>query len=97
MFGMTDISIDLLTNSPVWASVGLWAVGIAALLSTMRRGNGYAGLHELASGTRVRASREEARTRGLISERPSTSPLPEGEPRSFGPYRPSALLWETES
>jgi len=80
-----------------WASIGLWWAGLAALLSTMRRGNGYAGLHELASGTRVRGSREEARARGVVSERPSTSPLPEGEPGSFGPYQPSALLWGTES
>jgi eukaryotic-like serine/threonine-protein kinase len=79
----------------------LVAVGAAlaqlALLATMRRRNGFAGLHELASGTRVRF----VRSRAAVSAVPVASP-PAGDPgpaapRTFGPYREAGSVWRTAS
>jgi uncharacterized RDD family membrane protein YckC len=78
----------LLQFLPVLMQIGV----IGAIVSTMRTRNGYAGLHELASGTRVM---------GLSArERPATVPdnaLADGEDAgpadAFGPYRASATAW----
>ena len=45
----TEAEIDLLQRTVTAATATLWA----ALFSTARRRNGYAGLHDLATGTRV--------------------------------------------
>ena len=61
-----------------------WFPVLAVLLCTMRRRNGFAGLHDLASGTRVvaRPAAEQRPTPGAIS-----SPAPASSSTTrFGPY-----------
>jgi serine/threonine protein kinase len=88
----------LLPVVPLWVNFFDWgdsvAVSLASsilswiiflgLFATARRSNGYAGLHELASGTRV-ISHESFQTRSMLAATddlpPSASPLP-----LVGPY-----------
>jgi hypothetical protein len=67
----------------------------AAIWVFARRRNGFAGLHELASRTRVHLVR---RTSALVvPEIPLTeTPLSEDVPSNFGPYRTKLLLWKTD-
>jgi hypothetical protein len=62
----------------------------AVLASTMRRRNGYAGLHEVLSGTRVRAIPEAER-----GERPGDQArvLMPVEVKAVGPYDVVGALW----
>ncbi len=62
------------------------------LFASVRRANGFAGLHELASGTRtVLAPSEEQRPRDLVAEPPVV--VPATAPR-LGPYAVLATLSE---
>jgi eukaryotic-like serine/threonine-protein kinase len=68
-----------------------------APVATMRRGNAYAGIHELLSGTRVRAVVGQERIAV-----PTLAPEARGEPtttapRRFGPYLESHPLWRTST
>jgi len=68
----------------------------AILLSTMRRSNGYAGLHEILSETRVRAVRKPEVT--VLTESMSVDTVPVLQPcQRFGPYRVTHTVWETET
>jgi uncharacterized RDD family membrane protein YckC len=64
-------------------------------LMTMRKRNGYRGLHELASGTRVvrlRRALDEARLRNVAI----LAPVKITEPaRSFGPFRETGMLGQS--
>jgi uncharacterized RDD family membrane protein YckC len=76
----------------------LEALGIALLLSTMRRRNGWRGLHEILSGTRVAqlAASVPQRTHGTsrLDEHLSHS---DGLPPRVGPFRVrGALRWDEE-
>ena len=81
--------------------LGIRAIGFAALASTMRRSNGYRGLHEFASGTRVvlapRASRRRApEERRRMGRELRVGKRPVGVLESIGPYRVrGAIRWET--
>src|SRR5262249_14360177 len=80
---------------------GLWLrVGaFGALLAPMRRRNGYRGLHELASGTRVVQLPWVFRPRPLLPlrERFALKPLPAGRfPEEVGPYRIRGAIYEDE-
>jgi eukaryotic-like serine/threonine-protein kinase len=70
-----------------------------ALVITMRRSNGYAGLHEILSHTRVRAARELVPVVRVESQPPDsrrTTSMPEQQlPQRFGPYRVVECVWET--
>ena len=76
-------------------------VGTLLLCVTMRKRNGYRGLHDLASGTRVvqhvRATR--GAKRGAIAEAPSQpATRVEGLPERLGPYRVTgAYRWKEGS
>ncbi len=67
----------------------------AALFVTARRRNGFRGLHEIVSGTRVVRQRHAGDT-SHVPDRPPPSlvradiPLP-----TFGPYRTTGVLWAT--
>lgn len=66
-------------------------VSLAILLSPMRRGNGFAGLHELASRTRVVAARRaDTRTR-VPTHSPAFTPI--SDPGAFGPFRAVGQVW----
>jgi hypothetical protein len=62
----------------------------------MRRSNGYAGLHEILSRTRVWAVRRAEET---APAEPGTEdvPLALQSSRRFGPYRLTQTIWETET
>lgn len=75
-----------------------WIAGMAILLAPMRARNGYRGLHEWPSDTRVvRLPRREKR-RGLLG-RVLDRPLrqPEELPEALGPFRiRGALRWDED-
>jgi eukaryotic-like serine/threonine-protein kinase len=72
-------------------------LSIMAVLSTMRRGNGYRGLHEFISGTRtyhLRWPRPERRRTVQSRQFDLDVGHPEGMPMQMGPYRVrGALSW----
>jgi len=59
-------------------------IAFAVLFSTARRGNGFAGLHDLASRTRV-VRRVDSPAREPLPMPRHAVPLP-GDPRHIGPY-----------
>jgi uncharacterized RDD family membrane protein YckC len=66
------------------------------LVSTMRRGNEYAGLHEILSNTRVRAVRRPEVSALAQSLRLDTPRVVQPCQR-FGPYRVTHTVWQTET
>jgi uncharacterized RDD family membrane protein YckC len=85
------------TPLPAWRGWDIVTIGsYAALWILARKRNGYAGLHELASGTRARSMRLRAEL--AAPELPlAESPLPADLPATFGPYRSKALAWRTDT
>src|SRR5207302_7015015 len=78
-----------------WVQVGLpvlLLVCAGALLSTMRKRNGYAGLHEVLSGTRVAAVEQEQRVTVTARTAMTYQPL-EGAAARYGPYQSVGVLW----
>ncbi len=78
-----------------WLTSAVLLSGIGLVMCTMRRSNGWAGPHELASGTRVVVVRERVRRAPI----PNAAPLPAvaGLPGgSFNPYRPIGVVWQRE-
>jgi uncharacterized RDD family membrane protein YckC len=77
----------------------LTAVGVGILACTMRARNGYRGLHEFASGTRVVSLPEPERRRTLPDRLGQHSFHPDGLPERVGPFVVrGALRWgPTES
>jgi hypothetical protein len=97
---------DALSHQEIFARAVLYdllappalVVGVGLLLCTMRRRNGYGGLHEFASGTRVIRLPERERRRAVRTHRPER-PLarPEGLPERVGPYAVrGALRWDSD-
>jgi hypothetical protein len=80
---------------PVLASTFVSYIPLLLCLTTMRARNGYRGLHELASGTRVMRLRTAAAGPAL-PDVPRIAPvvLPDGA-RQFGPFRAVGLLGES--
>jgi uncharacterized RDD family membrane protein YckC len=92
---MTDAGVNfggrpLLQFLPVVMQLGV----IGLIVSTMRARNGYAGLHELASGTRVMALAERERPAAVAPaplELQAAGAAPVAE--AFGPYQVSGTVW----
>jgi hypothetical protein len=88
-----------LTNQELlgsWSTLGTIAA-IAILASTMRKVNGYAGLHELVSGTRVIDVQRQPRATGAPSDQPLA--VKTGAPAGLtqlGPYKHVGTVWDTE-
>jgi hypothetical protein len=79
----------------VTVSCGGMALGIALMMSTMRARNGYRGLHEFLSGTRlVRAPAPETRRQRRASVEPALT-RPPGIPERMGPIDIQAALGRT--
>jgi hypothetical protein len=80
--------LDLLLINPIWALLQFVFLGsgIALILSPMRKRNGYRGLHELLSGTRVLRVPEPEAPRPGVDAAPETRPLPATVPAQIGPY-----------
>jgi hypothetical protein len=68
-------------------------LGIGLITCTMRRANGYAGLHELVSGTRVVAVQRRARRVPVPQAAPEPMSEGAGVTGSYGPYRPVGVVW----
>jgi eukaryotic-like serine/threonine-protein kinase len=77
--------LPLFVGIPLWAAIWIFA----------RRRNGFAGLHELASKTRVRLVRRQV-TLAVLEIPLRETLLPEDVPANFGPYRSKSLLWKTD-
>ncbi len=79
---------------------GTWQTNVlnlgcqAALLGTMRRRNGYAGLHEVLSGTRVNSVRAKD---VIVVPEERLGGVQLAAPRHFGPYRAVLTVWDTDS
>jgi len=71
----------------------LWFPLLAFLFCSMRRRNGYAGLHDLVSGTRV-VARPVNQQRPLLREH-AASPTVASSPHAIGPYEVRASLGMT--
>jgi eukaryotic-like serine/threonine-protein kinase len=93
-FGLSQLLPRLLPPSP-WTSLAALVVSLAVIVSTMRRANGFAGLHEVLSGTRVVALQRLDRAGEVPDEPPVTTPVPDPAP-AFGPYRPTGVVWSDE-
>jgi serine/threonine protein kinase len=80
-----------------------WSLVLAALslalFATMRKSNGYAGPHELLSGTRVTlASQNRLEAPIGVSPDPSRAAASSTEEsQAYGPYRVIGARWTTES
>jgi hypothetical protein len=70
-------------------------LGTFLMLVTMRGRNGYAGLHELLSGTRVVAVAPRERTSVPSAENARIGEVGNQQRARFGPYRYLADVWET--
>ena len=69
-------------------------LGIGALLSTMRRRNGYAGLHEVVSGTRVMELLAGERS-GAVPR--TAAPVEAAATAEYGPYRATGTVWRGDA
>jgi hypothetical protein len=88
-----------LANQEFLTSLSTLGNVIAALIlaSTMRKRNGYAGLHEWASGTRVVDVERQQGSVGVASGRSLhvSSAAPAGLTQ-LGPYKHAGTVWQTE-
>ena len=75
----------------------MWVGGKALLFGTMRKRNGYRGLHEFASGTRVLRVTVWEKRRSLWSRRPHADVAPGQRPAgvsgTIGPYAVTGVIW----
>jgi len=79
-----------------WAPAFAELLGFALILLPMRAKNGYAGAHELLTGTRVMAL--AGRDPGVVTVSPSAG-APAGATMgdiAFGPYRGAGVLWSRD-
>jgi hypothetical protein len=73
-------------------------VTIVAYIITMRRENGFAGLHELVSDTRVMtASKTAPGPRYIVQSGETRNARPDEMPVRLGPYRVIKDIWRSES
>jgi eukaryotic-like serine/threonine-protein kinase len=91
----TGASYQAQANAAHWNPEDwLWFPLLALLFCTMRRRNGFAGLHELASGTRVIA-RPSAEQRPRLVAAPQLIATPSAE-ANVGPYEILGSLGSTD-
>jgi hypothetical protein len=79
------------------ALVLAWVGGRVLVVCTMRARNGYRGLHELASGTRVvqlPAAEKRRSLRSRLAALRPPAPRPAAKAESVGPYAVVGTLWE---
>ena len=89
--GVTFGSGSLGTLVPALSTV----VGLAAIVIPMRAKNGYAGAHELLTGTRVKALAGRDRAALVVGAPLAGTPEGAGGPRAYGPYHATGGLWST--
>lgn len=94
--GWVELQSGVLTGLMALLAVPAIYASYAVLFVSARRRNGYAGLHELASRTRVRLIHRRERLVAPEISLPEAA-LPVSLPQAFGPYRSQALVWQTET
>lgn len=77
-----------------WMPALFELLGVALLVSPMRKANGYAGTHELITHTRVMAlaGRERASTVAPVT----AAAMSGAAGQEFGPYRATGVLWSRD-
>jgi hypothetical protein len=105
MFPLTN-RLDSISPGDIWlglllalAILGLQVLGFGLMLSTMRRRNGWRGLHEFVSGTRV-IQRPKAQRRWALGRRTLGDDVtrPRELPEQIGPYKvQGALRWQDQA
>jgi hypothetical protein len=82
---------------PISDAIGtvIFIAGFVLIFSTMRRGNGYAGLHELVSGTRVVRVLPEAQ-RPVVPQYQIEDSSESSRRRAYGPYLLVATIWQRD-
>ena len=83
-------------GDPPWLPVATSWVLFALLFSTARRRNGFAGIHDLVSGTRV-VRRLERRTRTVVAAPLDPAHSPGTNARRYGPYEVTGTLGATDA
>jgi uncharacterized RDD family membrane protein YckC len=98
--GPTIVQSELTRSGPGFGrlamallSLAVLAVGIGLVAWTMRRGNGFAGVHDLASRTRVVVARHSEAGAAVPDEPPAAREPSDATP--FGPFRPTGTVWRT--
>ena len=92
-YATVEILADL--GSPVGALSSVLVPGTALLVfATMRRNNGFAGVHEIASGSRVMAELKPHRV--AVADRPPHTVAAISEPVTYGPFRATGIVWQSE-
>lgn len=93
LIGLLTIHTDFVQAGSVTMTLFPF-VGYLILLSTIRQKNGYAGIHELASRTRVIAL-PKTKMITVPEHVLSEARLSKTEGRNFGPYLEVSKIWET--
>jgi hypothetical protein len=89
---LTMVGLDLMSRPVLRFAPGfLQLLAIGVLVCTMRRRNGYAGAHELASGTRTMAVLARERAAPVPRVAPAVQSVPQAA--AYGPYRVTGTLW----
>jgi eukaryotic-like serine/threonine-protein kinase len=92
-----DALFDRHGNRLVGLRLGIYVIGCLSILSTMRARNGFRGLHEWASGTRVVQLPWPRPARRIVPKEewtPDLEPLSTvpGLPTSFGGFQPAGVM-----
>jgi hypothetical protein len=94
---LTGASVE---NQELLSSLSTLGKIVAALIlaSTMRKANGYAGLHEFASGTRVVDIERQQRSVGVPGDRSlSVSDATPAGLTQLGPYTHAGTVWQSDA
>jgi hypothetical protein len=100
LFDFNMISARVLAGLLLAAVVPLLSTVPSVLLisATMRRKNGFRGVHELLSGTRViRLPSQRSRLRTVRVPQSASLPLTENLPQRFGPFAVRSLIRTNEN
>jgi uncharacterized RDD family membrane protein YckC len=80
-----------------WAPAFAELLGFAIILMPMRAKNGYAGAHELLTGTRVMALAGRETSSVIAASLPApVSPPAATSGATFGPYRGAGIVWSRD-
>ncbi len=79
-----------------WAPAFAELLGFAIIFISMRARNGYAGVHELVTGTRVMALAGRDAAAAVAVPLRAPAPAAAGGGATFGPYRAIRVLWSRE-
>jgi eukaryotic-like serine/threonine-protein kinase len=91
---VTDLSFDAVLSDNLFRML-ISFVPVAICLAFMRRSNGFRGLHEIISGTRV-LRLVQARRSNRLENHPVIAPTAIQSNERFGPYFPIGVIAESQ-